>query len=74
MTRPSTNDGAPQRDKLGPTGPAEPPKDSKRSYDQEHPHPGNVGEDALLGPNPTDDPNQKAEQLEKKIDQKRSQT
>jgi hypothetical protein len=74
MSRPSTKDTSPQRDKLGPTGPAEGPTKRKRSYDEDHPHAGNVGEEAPLGPTPTDDPDCKADQLEKKIDRKRNAT
>jgi len=47
-------DHQPDRDKLGPTGPAKAPSDNKRSYDEKHPHAGTVEEHP--GPPPTDDP------------------
>jgi hypothetical protein len=52
------------------------PPDSKRSYDEGHPHPGNIGDadKPHVGPTPTDDPRGKASQLEKEIDKKRAQT
>jgi hypothetical protein len=43
----------PDRDKLGPTGPAKTPK-PKKSYDESHPHAGTVKEQT--GPPATDDP------------------
>jgi hypothetical protein len=72
MSKPSTEDAAPNRNKLGPTGPSEKSADSKKSYDEKHPNAGNIGEQNP-GPAATDDPNT-AERIEKKIDEKRSQT
>ena len=72
MPKSSTNDARPNRDKLGPTGPAKTSAESKKSYDEKHPNAGNIGE-APPGPAATDDPGN-ADRLEKKIDKKRAQT
>ena len=72
MPKPSTEDARPNRDKLGPTGPAQAPADSKKSHDEKHPNAGNIGQQNP-GPAATDDPNT-AERIEKEIDEKRSQT
>jgi hypothetical protein len=64
-----------KRDDLGPTGPAKLPKEGqKKSYDEKHPHAGNIEDKDHVGPNPTDDPDHKAGKLEKTIDKKRAQT
>ena len=74
MKNPSTKDTEPDRKNLGPTGPAEIHKDSKLSYDKKHPNAGNAGNDKLVGPTPTDDPDDNANQLETQMDKKRGQT
>jgi len=58
-------DHQPDRDKLGPTGPAKAPSDNKRSYDEKHPHAGTVEEHP--GPPPTDDPHRKRQDRERNI-------
>jgi hypothetical protein len=64
-----------KRDDLGPTGPAKLPKDgAKKTYDEKHPHAGNVDNGGHIGPTPTDDPRHEARKLEKTIDKKRPQT
>jgi hypothetical protein len=42
MSKPSTADAVPNRDKLGPTGPLEKPANSRKSYDEKHPNAGNI--------------------------------
>ena len=42
MNKTSTNDPKPDRDNLGPTGPAKMPPKEEASYDEKHPHPGNI--------------------------------
>ena len=74
MKTPSTKDTVPDRTNLGPTGPTEIHKDSKLSYDKKHPNAGNTGNDKVVGPTPTDDPDDQAKQLETQIDKKRVQT
>lgn len=61
----------PERDSLAPTGPAKVTGDQETTYEQKHPHPGNVGE-AAAGPMPTHDPDDKASQLGNEIEKKRT--
>ena len=51
-------DNDPDRNHLGPTGPAKMPPDSKRGPDVKRVHPGNVnpGDGPIVGPTPTDAP------------------
>ena len=64
-----------KRDDLGPTGPAKLPKEGReKSYDEKHPHAGNVGDKDHVGPTPTDDPDDQAAKLKKTLDKKRAQT
>ncbi len=60
----------PERDSLGPTGPAKVTGDPQPTYEEKHPHPGNVGETAA-GPMPTHDPAGKASALGDEIENKR---
>jgi len=62
----------PDRDKLGPMGPAKAPADQKRSREEKHPNPGTVQEQA--GPSPTDDPSQNRRHAEQKIEEARTKT
>jgi hypothetical protein len=62
------------RDDLGPTGPAKLPKEPKESYEKKHPNPGNIQGDQHIGPHPTDDPQNEAEDLKDVIDKKRTET
>ena len=58
MSETSIEDTEPDRDNLGPTGPAKmPPKDDD-SYEDKHPNAGNLTPkgDKTVGPPPTDDP------------------
>jgi len=76
MKTPSTEDVQPDRQNLGPTGPAKVSSGSKAEPDKKHPHPGNIVEadKPFVGPTPTDDPRGKAGQLENEIDKKRAET
>ena len=73
MKTPSTKDAHPDRENLGPTGPAKTPRDSKSDPDKKHPHPGNIGDvdKPHVGPTPTDDPRGKASQFAKEIHKRR---
>ena len=72
MNKTSTNDAKPDRDNLGPTDPAKMPPKEEASYEEKHPHPGNITPkgDPNVGPMPTDDPRHKAvkpgEEIEKR--------
>ena len=61
----------PERDNLGPTGPAKVTGDQQPTYEEKHPHPGNLG-DAAAGPMPTHDPSEKASALGDEIEKKRT--
>ena len=75
MSKPTIEDESPDRDNLGPTGPAKMPADSKRGPDVKRVHPGNVnqGDSPIVGPMPTDAPNGGARTLEKEVDKKRDE-
>jgi hypothetical protein len=65
MNKPSIKDSKPNRDNLGPKGPAKMPPQDQASYEDKHPNPGNVTPkvDKTVGPTPTDDPRHKAGKL-----------
>ena len=73
MNKTSTNDSKPDRDNLGPRGPAKMPPKEEASYDEKHPHPGNITPkgDPNVGPMPTDDPRHKAGKLGEEIEKQR---
>ena len=75
MNKPTIKDDDPDRDHLGPTGPAKMPPDSKRGPDVKRVHPGNVnqGDSPIVGPTPTDAPRGGARKLEKEVDKKRGE-
>ena len=75
MNKPTIKDHDPDRDHLGPTGPAKMPPDSKRGSDTKRVHPGNVNQDdsPVVGPTPTDAPHGGARKLEKEVDKKRDE-
>lgn len=73
MNSPKTRGDRPDRNNLGPTGPANMPQDGKHSYEEKHPNAGTVDE-PIVGPTPTDDPGNEADKLEDQIDKKRAQT
>ncbi len=65
----ATTSTEPNRDRLGPTGPANVKGDPEASYEAKHPNPGNVAE-APLGPMPSSDPDDKAS-VAKEVEKKR---
>jgi hypothetical protein len=73
MKTPSKDDPKPDRENLGPTGPAK-VQGERKDDEVKHPHAGNVvaPDDPNVGPAPTDDPRQKTHKLEK--DRKPTQT
>jgi hypothetical protein len=75
MSKPTVKDEKPDREHLGPTGPAKMPPESKRGPGVERVHPGNVnqGNTPVVGPTPTDAPHGGARKLEKEVDKKRSE-
>lgn len=75
MSKPTIKDEDPDRDQLGPTGPAKMPADSKRGPDVKRVHPGNVnaGGSPIVGPTPTDASHGGAEELEEEVDKKRAE-
>jgi hypothetical protein len=66
----ATTGTEPERADLAPTGPAKVSGDPEPSYEDKHPHAGNIAE-ATPGPTPTDDPYDKAPDLENVINKKR---
>jgi hypothetical protein len=75
MKTPATKDRQPDRNNLGPTGPAKAPSAEKQAdYEAKHPNPGNVvsADDPNVGPTPTADPRGKAGTLGEKTVDKRS--
>jgi hypothetical protein len=72
MKTPTTKDAKPDRQNLGPTGPAKVERNSDLSYDDKHP---NAGDDSggVVGPTPTDVPDA-AKRFQTEIDRKRAQT
>ena len=76
MKTPSVKDTKPDRKHLGPTGPADIEREPKQSYEDTHPHPGNVnkGEPSHVGPTPTDDPDATPSKLEREIGRQRAET
>ncbi len=66
----ATTSKEPNRDKLGPTGPADVKGDPEASYEAKHPNAGNVAE-APPGPMPSSDPDDKASELAKEVERKR---
>ena len=75
MKTPSTKDRQPDRNNLGPTGPAKvPSREEQAGYEAKHPNPGNVvsADDPNVGPSPTADPRGKAGALAGQIAEKRA--
>lgn len=74
MKTPSTKDRQPDRNTLGPTGPAKVPSPEEKDYEAKHPNPGNVVsvDDPNVGPAPTADPRGKAGALADQISEKQS--
>ena len=75
MSKPTIEDEHPDRDHLGPMGPAKMPADSKRGQDVKRVHPGNVnqGDSPIVGPTPTDAPHGGTGELQDEIDKKRAE-
>jgi hypothetical protein len=69
----TSTDKQPDRDKLGPTGPAKVESPSRSDFDKSHPNAGNISKDAepRVGPTPTDAPQGNAGMLKSEIDKQR---
>jgi hypothetical protein len=73
MSKPTIEDEHPDRDHLGPMGPAKMP--AERGPDVKRVHPGNVnqGPSQIVGPTPTDAPHGGTRKLAKEVDKKRDE-